>query len=327
MKPGRRFVITLMVVVLFFASALPIMGDMVVYRPVRLEGKDRVETAIEVARYGWTGGTNIVIVVPADQENLIDSIAVSTVAAQAHAPILLTAKSKLDPRVRSAIKELEARTVFAVGALSPAVVSELQSLSVSVEVIQGKDRWETNRLLNTRVIDPRGTFVLNYNAVAEALMVAPYAAKNNFRLVLANSDGSVDETLLRGDRIYLMGTTAEVKDISAQAMGVQVARLCETNKTVYERSWELIRTLPYDYEYVFVANGDTLVDALSVSSLAGYTGAPIVLGNRFHVYAADEGELLYRMRYATSRCVMLGGPAVLDDAVMQTLTIAVDIYQ
>ncbi|MDR1604807.1 MAG: cell wall-binding repeat-containing protein [Gracilibacteraceae bacterium] len=311
------------------ALALPASAyDTVVYRPLRLEGADRIATAIEVARYGWEKeGAFRVVIVPANQENLIDSVAVAPLATQFDAPILLTDKNKLDPRVRMELQNWGTHTVYAVGGLSDGLIAELRGMAgVYVEVIRGRDRWETSRLLNARMSAPEGAFVVGYNSVADALMISSFAGKNSYRVVLADRNGAVDMSQLIGSRIYLLGDERTVAGVDAAKIpGGVVVRIAEFEKTIYDRNWEVLRTFNFDYDYVFVANGDSLVDALSVSSLAGRTGAPIAFANKYHVPAMEFGQFEGNLRMHLSKCIILGGPSVLDDQVMQDLTFVREI--
>ncbi|MDR1070572.1 MAG: cell wall-binding repeat-containing protein [Gracilibacteraceae bacterium] len=302
-----------------FASAY----ETIVYRPMRIEGSDRIATAIEVAKYGWEReGVFRAVVVPANQENLIDSVAVAPLATQFDAPVLLTYKDKLDPRLKKELQEWGTHTVYAVGGLSDQVIAELRGMQgVYVEVIRGQDRWETSRLLNARMSSPEGSFVVGYNSVAEALMISSFAGKNSHRVILADRNGSVDLSQLVGSRIYLIGDERTVADVDASKIpGSVVVRIAEYENNIYDRNWEVLRIFNFDYDYVFVANGDSLVDALSVSSLAGRTGAPIAFANKYHVPAMEFGIFEGNLRIHLSKCIMLGGPSVLDDQVMQDLT-------
>lgn len=66
----------------------------------------------------------------------------------------------------------------------------------------------------------------------------------------------------------------------------------------------------------FVASGETLVDAVAVSGLAGYLDAPVVLtyGGRLPGAVAD-----YLEDYGVSTINVLGGPAAVSDAVVESL--------
>ncbi|MDR0434273.1 MAG: cell wall-binding repeat-containing protein [Gracilibacteraceae bacterium] len=330
MKKQKKSTFFIMLALLcLLAPAAPASAfETVVYRPLRLEGSDRIATAIEVAHYGWEkDGAYRVVIVPANQENLIDSVAVAPLAAQFDAPILLTYKDKLDPRLKKEMQNWGTHTVYAVGGLSDSVIAELRGMAgVYVEVIRGRDRWETSRLLNARVSSPEGSFVVGYNSVAEALMISSFAGKNSYRVILADRNGAVDMSQIVGSRIYLMGDERTVAGVDAAKIpGSLVVRVGEFEKTVYDRNWEVLRMFNFDYDYVFVANGDSLVDALSVSSLAGRTGAPIVFANKYHVPAMEFGLFEGNLRMHLSKCVILGGPLVLDDQVMQDLTFVRDI--
>ena len=106
----------------------------------RINGKDRIETAIEISKK-YFGQASTVIVV--DRKDFPDAMTASVLSKLLKAPILLTETNKLDPRVASEIKRLGARDVIIVGgnsSVSEAVKKELAKFDKdTVERIYGKE--------------------------------------------------------------------------------------------------------------------------------------------------------------------------------------------
>jgi putative cell wall-binding protein len=272
----------------------------------RLAGDDRIATALEIAGAGWSSAS-AVILAPADQANLVDSLAAAPLAGQEKAPILLTFKGSLDAGVKAKIADLGASKVYVIGAVSDAVAAEVDAIDgVTVEKLAGADRWATADAINAKLTAPAGTFVVGYNAVPDALSVASFAAANNYAIVLANADGTVPASKLVGDKTYLVGGAAVVKDYDG-ATRLGGADRYATNKAVVEG-------LSFSFDRVYVANGLSMVDALAASSLAAKYNAPILLSNGSSVPAGEA------VKDKLGMVIALGGTSAVSDAVIEALT-------
>ncbi|MDP8970838.1 MAG: cell wall-binding repeat-containing protein, partial [Actinomycetota bacterium] len=84
------------------AAALTEMG----YEVVRIAGEDRIDTAIQVARFLMEAGVEIDEVVLASAGNFPDALSGAAHAAARRAPVLLTGPDRLDPRVAELLAAL-----------------------------------------------------------------------------------------------------------------------------------------------------------------------------------------------------------------------------
>ncbi|HHV65408.1 MAG TPA: cell wall-binding repeat-containing protein [Peptococcaceae bacterium] len=288
-------VLTMMPAALFAATA----------DDTRLAGEDRIATALEIASAGTWGNT--VVLAPADQANLVDSLAAAPLAGQENAPILLTFKNELDARVKAKIVELKASKVYVIGAISDAVKNEVDAIEgVEVEKLSGDSRWETADAINAKLVNPKGTFVVGYNAIPDALSVASFAAANNYAIVLANADGSVPADKLVGDVTYLVGGASVVKDYNG-ATRLGGADRFATNQAV-------VTGLAFSFDRVYVANGLSMVDALAASPLAAKYNAPVLLSNGSSVPAGNA------VKDKLGMVIALGGTNAVPEAVIEALT-------
>lgn len=288
-------VLTMMPAALFAATA----------DDTRLAGEDRIATALEIASAGTWGNT--VVLAPADQANLVDSLAAAPLAGQENAPILLTFKNELDARVKAKIVELKASKVYVIGAISDAVKNEVDAIEgVEVEKLSGDSRWETADAINAKLVNPKGTFVVGYNAIPDALSVASFAAANNYAIVLANADGSVPADKLVGDVTYLVGGASVVKDYNG-ATRLGGADRFATNQAV-------VTGLAFSFDRVYVANGLSMVDALAASPLAAKYNAPVLLSNGSSVPAGNA------VKDKLGMVIALGGTSAVPEAVIEALT-------
>ncbi|MDI6812211.1 MAG: cell wall-binding repeat-containing protein [Desulfitobacteriaceae bacterium] len=271
----------------------------------RLADADRVGTSIAIANNGWTTA-DTVIVAPADDANLVDALAVAPLAGQANAPILMTYKDALDSRVQAEITALKAKNVYAVGALSPAAVAQLSAISgVTVTSLQGTDRFDTAAKIAAKLTSPKGTFVVGYNGVADAMSAASFAAANGYAILIADLDGKLpaNEATV-GTTVYTLGGPTLVADIAG------ATRLYGANR--YATNDAVLAKLTYKYDKVYVANGESLVDALAGSALAAKTGSAIVLTDGVNATAAAN---VSKNMTSASQTIAFGGAGVVPETV------------
>ncbi len=235
----------------------------------RIAGADRVKTALEVCEAGWKSADTIILA-PADQPNLVDALAAAPLAGQEDAPILLTFKGSLDPAVKARISKLGAKKVYVIGAISNGIQNEIASLSgITVVKLAGSNRIATARAITAELDAPAGTFVVGIEGLADALSVASYAAANNFAIAIANPDGSIAKSDLVGKTTYIVGGKTRVKDIN----GVQ--RFAGNDR--FATNAKVAEELSFKFDNIYVANGATLVDALSVAPLAAKKNSFVLL--------------------------------------------------
>lgn len=271
--------IAILAIIAMVFTLLPVSMFAATADSTRLSGDDRIGTAIEVADAGWTTAGTVVLA-PADQANLVDALAAAPLAGQENAPILLTFKGGLSDDVKAKIIALGATKVYVVGAISDSVVAEVNAIAgVTAEKLSGADRWATADAINAKLTSPAGSFVVGYAATADALSVASYAAAKKFAIVLTKADGTVDASKLVGSTTYLVGGTTVVKDY-AGATRLGGADRFKTNTAV-------AGGLSFDYARVYVANGLSMVDALSVAPLAAKYNAFVALASATNVDAAS----------------------------------------
>jgi uncharacterized protein YkwD len=263
----------------------------------RLAGNDRIATALAICEAGWETAP-VVILAAADQANLVDSLSAAALAGQENAPILLTYKNSLALGVKARIQALGARTVYLVGAVSDAVAEELRDIEgLQTEKLAGSDRWATEKAVNAKLTGARGTFVVGYNAIPDALSVASYAAAHRFQIILADRYGTADASRLTGT-VYVVGGPAVVKDIAG------ATRLGGADR--YATNAAVIAALDFQFDSSFFAGGASPVDALAASSLAARTGSAVFLTRGAEVPALSDGAVREKIP-AGMGVIALGG--------------------
>ena len=302
--------IALLAVIVMVLTMLPLsMLASSVNDSRRLAGADRLSTAIAIADLGWTTAATVVLA-PADQDNLVDSLAVAPLAGQENAPILLTYKGFLDADVKAKIIALGATKVYVIGAISDAVVAEVDAMAgITAEKLSGADRWATADTINAKLTNPAGSFVVGYNAIPDALSIASYAAAKKFAIILTRTDGTIDASKLVGSTTYLVGGTAVVKDYDG------VNRLYGADR--FETNTTVASTLSYQYGKVYLANGFSLVDGITVAPLAAQTNAFVALASDTSVPSAS---VVNAKLNTNSQVIAVGGTSVVSDAVRNLVT-------
>ncbi|WP_125154282.1 cell wall-binding repeat-containing protein [Clostridium rectalis] len=115
---------------------------------VRLGGRDRVETAIEVSKE-FEKDNKVETVLLCSNRAWADAMAAAPLAAYKNAPILLLDAMKFDWRTKARLKEMkDLKHIIIVGGggiISPSLEYKIQDLRYKVTRIGGKDRYETNR--------------------------------------------------------------------------------------------------------------------------------------------------------------------------------------
>ena len=236
----------------------------------RLDGTDRFETAIKIANQFVSPTT--AILAPAANANLVDALAAAPLAGK-DSPILLTDNKALTEATKAELMKLKVTKVYVVGAIDTAVVEQVKAISGITEVIpiKGANRIATAAMISSKLTNIAGSFVVGYDALADALSVASYAAAHNYSIIVTNPDGTLPATQTLPSKAYIIGGPDRVASITG------VTRLAGVDR--YATNKEVLEKLDYFNNKAYVANGTDahLVDALAASSLAAKSGAPIVL--------------------------------------------------
>lgn len=121
---------------------------------VRLGGKNRFETAVEISKE-FERGDKIENVLICSNMAWADAMSSSPLSAYKNAPILLTEKNKLTPETKQRLKEMRSvKNIIILGGegiISNKVFLELKAMKFNVERIGGKDRYETNLKMMNKI--------------------------------------------------------------------------------------------------------------------------------------------------------------------------------
>jgi len=235
---------------------------------VRIDGKDRFEVAVNISNKGWSSGANTVIL--SNYLAAADALAASPLASKYNAPILLVKNNDLTDTTLIEIKRLKPNKVIIVGgegSVSAQVVDQLRKAGIStVDRIGGKNRYEVAYNISIEFASAETAILANGNAYADALAIAPYAAKNSIPILLTGSNQlpSITKDALRKNTIVVGGEGSVDQSVYNQLPGPQ--RIGGRDR--YEVASNVLRQLTPNVQSVYISNGLSFADALTGSVLA-----------------------------------------------------------
>lgn len=162
---------------------------------IRIQGKDRYETSVEVAK---EVGTNNGVAITSG-ENFPDALSIASIAASKQMPILLTLPNTLLDSTRQFINSNNSSKYYVVGG-NGAVGDSVVSVLNNYKRLSGRDRYETNTAVINEFLDNInvGTvFVADGNGFADALSGSAAASKCNSPIVLVHNDNGSQQHIIK----------------------------------------------------------------------------------------------------------------------------------
>ncbi|MDG8483814.1 cell wall-binding repeat-containing protein, partial [Streptococcus pneumoniae] len=118
-------------------------------------------------------------------------------AYQKNAPVLFTNSSSLSTDTKKGLQGLKTKNVTVLGgtkSVSSKVTTQLKSMGISVKRISGKNRYDLAANIAKQMKSSSTAVVANGFAYADAVAIAPYAAKQGYPILLTNDKGLRSET-------------------------------------------------------------------------------------------------------------------------------------
>lgn len=230
---------------------------------VTTTGHNRYHTAALLAKK--SKNKNVAILVNTDN-TLADGLSASGLAGVLNAPILLTKKDKIPKETMDALSNR--KMIYIIGgknAISKSVEDKLKSMGCEIERIDGKDRVDTSKNVANIIEhmsskDKTEMYLVNgYKGEADAMSIAPVAAKNEGAIILSNNKDH--DSYYKTD--YIIGSTSVISnDIAKKSGGKRIG-----GKDRYETNKMVINNFYHNIDNVNVTKGDLLVDALTASAI------------------------------------------------------------
>ena len=232
----------------------------------KILGEDRYDTARNVAD-GY-GDYDTAILVNGD--SVSDGLSASSLAGKEKAPILLCKKDKLPKATEKGL--LKANRVFIIGGYE-AVSAEVENSIIGKDIIRlgGITRTETSEMVAEYLGDYNKAFIVNgFNGGADALSIAPVSARDSAPIIL--TDGKTPGNPNPGTHNYVIGGKSAVSDKVKTAY--KAKRISGDDR--YETNLKVLKEFYPHTNKLYCADGESLIDALTVSPLAKNHGVLLV---------------------------------------------------
>ncbi|MBN8210258.1 cell wall-binding repeat-containing protein [Bacillus sp. NTK071] len=247
----------------------------------RIQGADRYETAVEIAKEGFEEG-NTPEVVLATGLDFPDALAGAPLAYQKDTPILLTKTKSIPDSVKKALTYFGVEHVTILGgqtAVSKDVETQLKKMNITFERIAGENRYDTAAKIAGE-LDPYFSdtaFVTYGGNFPDALSVASIAAFQGSPILLTKTKELPAETakaLKNYNDTYAIGGTSVISDAVYKKLPNR-KRIAGADR--YETSVQVIKQLDVPVDFATLATGQGFADALTGSVLAANRFEPVVL--------------------------------------------------
>ena len=292
----------------------------------RIDGRDRIETAINISRENYNKAKTVIVV---RHDLFPDSMTASVLAKLKDAPILLNPTDKLDSRVGDEIKRLGAQEIIIVGgqnSVSEKVREELKAYDAdkNVERIAGDDRYGTSEMVAKRVVGITGKkntgVVASGQVFPDALSVGTFASREGYPILLVKKD-SVPSQIQNAikdldiNKTYIAGGTNTIsKSTEAKLPGV-LERMA--GNTRYETSVAIAKSKFGASKEAYIASGEEFADALVISPVSGKYNRPTLLVS---TKVANNGPVRnYVKNSKISKLTAIGGQRYVPSSVIDNL--------
>jgi putative cell wall-binding protein len=289
----------------------------------RLAGDDRYETAVKVSQAGWTTAGTVIL---ARGDDFADAVAGVPLAHQLNAPILLTQTNSIVPAIIEEITRLKAERVIILGgpgAISDNVRGELERIGLTVERIEGADRYETAVRIAERMVREGAEFDTAFIAVgtnfADALAASSYAAMRGQPILLTDTNYLSQATK---DAIANLGIKNTVVCGGPGAVSESVFDQLPNPKRVfgndrYLTALELAKEfMPKSTKHVYVATGLDFPDAVAGGVLAAKNNSGVLLVQGNQTVPIQQIQDFY-VEHGFTGATMFGGSSVVSSELEQ----------
>lgn len=252
-----------------------------------LQGESRYDTAVEIAKKGWTGKRSTAVLGRGDLP--VDALAGSVLAHKFDTPILLTRTNSIPASVKTYLQDSlnPGATVYLLGgaiAISTDVENELKKMGYNPKRVAGKTRTDTSLEIAKIVGGSTSVFFATGNEKSsDALSISPYAASKQMPIIIQHgtklsqatadylkSSGKTSVNLIGGDDV--VSTNVEN---TLESAGYATDRIYGTSRV--DTSIAINKKFVMPGETLVIGNAYDFVDALAGSVLAAKNNSSILL--------------------------------------------------
>lgn len=300
----------------------------------RFGGNDRYDTALKIARAGWSKSDYAVI---ANGRNFPDALSSVPLAQKYDAPILLTEKDTLSTEIIQCLKDLNVSNIFIVGGtgvVSDNVENELKNMNVKVQRISGGDRYATSIEIAKNLgidysVPNKDLYIASGENFPDALSIAAVSARNQRPIILVGKEAILDnvESFIKSQcvnpNIYVIGGTGAISDSAFNRLtsftNNKVTRISGSNR--YDTNIQILKTFfnQLNFNNLTIASGENFPDALAGAVYGAKNSSPLLI-----VHNQDTDSMLsflneYKTVMNSKNVSIFGGQGVVSDAVLKKL--------
>lgn len=304
------------------ATISPVPGTI---SSVRIAGKGRYDTAIEVSKKGWVSAENVILT---GGEDYVDALSAAPLSRALDAPLLLTPSDTLYPGVLDELKRLGASSVYILGgkeAVSKDIEEYLASLGYHVKRIYGSNRTNTSievaSILKEYADFDTVVLATGYD-YPDALAAAACAAQSWQPILLTDGNSlefELKDVIEKWDikKVIIVGGPAAVSpniEKHLEKRGLIVNRIYGDNR--YLTSIRINRYYGNNYKNakeVMLATGEDYPDVLAGVCMTAKKGLPLLLIPRYYVQA-ETLNYLRQLAPQIDKVYVIGGTGAIDDS-------------
>ena len=312
----------------------------------RIEGHDRIETAIEASKDLYPGGTNAVVL--ANCERYTDVLTANPFAVQEKASVLFTYLDKLPEKTLREIERLGVKKIYISGgyeAVSKKVVDQLRDRGYEIYRFDGENRYDTARKIAIKMREKGNTKVVELASgenYPDALSMTSMAVKDNAPILLTKKDSIpmyTKKALAEWDieTVKIAGLNEAIsKEVEKQLdNGFSIEKGNKTDSNVYDGALStprygganryetstVIAAATYPESRIGVyATGENFPDALVAGNYAGIKKAPVLLVKRDSLPSVVKQ---YNENSNIRRAVVVGGVNAISDYVFDLIKLSI----
>lgn len=304
---------------------------------VRMEGSNRIITAIEISKQGWSSGAKTAII--ANARSYADALAGVPLSGAAEAPILLTENrnNTLEADIVKELERLGVNKIYILGGtyvVSEGIEKSLAS-KYTVNRIYGQTRYDTAVAIAKELRSVTGKdFTSIYFASSanfpDALAISPVAAIEGNPVLYAPPSGALDAataSYIKGlgcTKAVIAGGTGAVSDDAANS--IKENGVTDVTRISGERRYETAYKINTTYKDLFSAKGVALAtgrdfpDALAGGGFAARNKIPVILIDPKVEVAGLKTFVTSRLEGATyASTYIFGGPGAVENDTVKAL--------
>ena len=301
----------------------------------RLDGADRIETAVQISHWSWDAvasnppaSRQADIAVIARQDVPADALAGTALARQlkgGKGPLLLTETSGLDPRTLAELKRTlrPGSYVYVLGqtqAISQHTFDQIAAAGFRPSRIGGQDRFETavdvaETIVPTYTHDPVTLLAATGLDFPDALAAGAVAASRPNTVVVLTNDKKMPAATLNYLNAFPQRTVIGVGGQAVTALNsVHMAATSAAGSDRFVTASLVARKFFGGPQVVGIATGYKFPDALAGGVLAGSVGGPLLLTGPTAL-PSETADYLRDASGSVNDVIMFGGPEVLDEGI------------